>query len=162
MKPQLAAVILIAIAGCAQAQPVYLCVDQDGKKEYRNTGITKNCKRVSLPGLTTVSAPKKAPATGNAKANANAKKPEAAAPKGSSPALKPRDSDRKEILQEELRSEEQKLEKLKAEYKGGEPDRLGGEKNYAKYQERTEKLKVDIERTEKNIEALKREVANIR
>jgi uncharacterized protein YdcH (DUF465 family) len=51
---------------------------------------------------------------------------------------------------------------LKKEYNGGEPERLGNEKNYAKYLDRTEMLKNDIARTEKNTEALKREVTNLK
>ncbi|RJX34204.1 MAG: DUF4124 domain-containing protein [Oxalobacter sp.] len=137
----------------ASVSPVYLCTDANGNKEYRNTGITKGCKKVKLPGLMNVPPSAKRPPiqTENAKF-----------PKVEREAQKKRDNDRKEILESELRSEEEKLNKLKAEYKGGEPDRLGGEKNYAKYQERTAKLKEDIERSEKNVEALKREIGNLR
>ena len=54
------------------------------------------------------------------------------------------------------------LAELKAEYKGDEPDRLGNEKNYAKYQERVATLRDAIGRSERNIEALRREISNIR
>ena len=37
----------------ACASTVYLCTDENGNKEYRNTGITKGCKKINLPGLTT-------------------------------------------------------------------------------------------------------------
>lgn len=181
MKPQLATIILMAaMAGSVHAQSeghtkswssaqratshssssVYLCTDAQGNKEYRNTGITKNCRKVDLPGLTNMPAPKRTPAA------AGAKKAETPSPGGfpkvDGQTQKSRDSDRKEILQDELRTEEEKLAKLKAEYKGGEPDRLGSEKNYAKYLERTAKLKEDVERSEKNVAALKREIANLK
>jgi hypothetical protein len=61
-----------------------------------------------------------------------------------------------------LRSEEKKLAELRGEYKNGEPDRLGNERNYAKYQERVAQLKDNIGRAEKNVDALKREIANIK
>lgn len=75
---------------------------------------------------------------------------------------KARDSDRKQILQDELKTEEQKLAALKKDYNNGEPERRGDERNYAKYQERTNMMKDDISRTEKNIEALKRELSNLK
>ena len=61
-----------------------------------------------------------------------------------------------------MKSEEQKLANLKKEYNNGEPERQGDERNYAKYQERVASMKDDIARTEKNIEALKREIGNLK
>jgi chromosome segregation ATPase len=77
-------------------------------------------------------------------------------------AQRARDDDRRAILDEELRAEEKKLADLRQEYKNGEPDRLGNERNYAKYQERTGRLRDDIGRAERNIDALRREIATIR
>jgi septal ring factor EnvC (AmiA/AmiB activator) len=73
-----------------------------------------------------------------------------------------RDDDRREILNEELRAEEKKLADLKRDFNNGEPERQGNERNYAKYQERVAQMRDDIGRAEKNIEAIKREIANIR
>ncbi len=67
-----------------------------------------------------------------------------------------------QILIEEVRTEESKLSELRREYQNGEPERLGSERNYAKYQERVAQMKDDILRTEKNIEALKREIGNLK
>ena len=61
-----------------------------------------------------------------------------------------------------MKSEEQKLANLKRDYNNGEPDRRGDERNYAKYQDRVASMKEDIDRTEKNIEALKREISNLK
>lgn len=172
MKRQIAiALLFVAAAGCAYAESenekkpsssasqtkrastsaVYLCTDAQGNKEYRNTGITKGCKKINLPGLTSTSSKRPPIQTENAKF-----------PKVDQSAQKKRDNDRKDILKEELKVEEEKLGKLKEEYKGGEPDRQGDEKNFTKYQERTGKLKEDIDRSEKNVEALKREIANLK
>jgi len=161
MKLSFATIFFLAsaVAGNACAQStVYLCTDAKGNKEYTNTAA-KGCKKMDLPGLTTVPAPKK-----GATPSANGKKSDTANnfPKVDDKTQKSRDSDRKQILQDELRIEEEKLAKLKGEYKGGEPDRLGDEKNYAKYQERTAKMKEDVERAEKNVEALKREIGNLK
>ncbi|MBS1170755.1 MAG: hypothetical protein H6R01_1673 [Burkholderiaceae bacterium] len=161
MKRQFAAsLIFTAVAGCAYAaSDVYLCVDKQGRKEYRNTGITKGCKKVALPGLTTVPMPAHRPAQAAAPKKASSP---ANFPKVDGATQKSRDSDRKQILLDEQRAEEQKLANLKKEYNNGEPERQGNEKNYAKYQERVGKMKEDIERSEKNIEALKREIGNLK
>lgn len=137
----------------AQAD-VFLCVDESGKKEYKNTGATKGCKKVDLPGINIIPAPTPA-----------AKKPATSPsgfPKVDDSTQKARDADRKQILLDELRTEEQKLTNLKKDYNNGEPERQGGEKNFSKYQERTTMMKEDISRTEKNIEALNREVGNLK
>jgi hypothetical protein len=72
---------------------------------------------------------------------------------------KARDSDAKQILEAELRKEEERLTTMQKEYNNGEPERLGDERNYAKYQERVATLKANIERKEADIAALKRELA---
>lgn len=72
-----------------------------------------------------------------------------------------RDTEARRILEAELRREEERLAGLQAEYKNGEPDRLGNEKNFAKYQERVASLKASITRTEADIAAIKRELAKL-
>jgi hypothetical protein len=151
--------LFAVVAGYVHAQSdVFLCVDENGRKEYKNTGTTKGCKKIDLPSLSMVPAPKK---TTLQAASKGASSP-ADFPKIDSDTQKARDSDRKQILMDEMRSEEQKLADLNKEYNGGEPERRGDERNYAKYQERVAAMKEDIGRTEKNIEALKREIANLK
>lgn len=162
MKQQLAALMLcVAASGHVSAQSdVYLCIDENGKKEYKNTGATKGCKKIDLPGITTFAAPPvKAPAAG-----ASGKSPVAPVdfPKVDGNIQKERDNDRKQILQKELKTEQQKLENLKKEYNNGVPDRLGSERNYAKYQERVRLMQEDIHRSERNVEALNREISNMK
>lgn len=139
---------------------VYLCIDAKGKKEYRNTGTTKGCKLMDLPRINGVSAPAKTskPATKN---NAAASTPPNF-PKVDADTQKSRDSDRKQILLDEQKAEELKLESLKKEYNNGTPVRRADEFQAYKYVERTTNLKADIERTQKNIEALQREISNLK
>lgn len=75
---------------------------------------------------------------------------------------KARDSDRRKILEDELKATEEKLTGLKKDYKNGEPDRLGEERNYSKYQERVNQMKADITRAEADVNALKREIGNLK
>jgi len=62
------------------------------------------------------------------------------------------------ILQEELRIEESKLKSLQDEYKNGQPDRQGNERNYQKYLDRVARLEQEIMVTTDNIEILKAEL----
>lgn len=156
----LAIVLASVCAAGAHAQSnVYLCVDEHGNKEYKNTGGTKGCKLVDLPGITTVEAPRPRPASASAPRPASTPTD---FPKVDGSTQKARDNDRRQILADELKNEEQKLANLKSEYNNGEPERQGGERNYAKYQERVAAMKQEVERTEKNVEALRREIANLK
>jgi hypothetical protein len=152
----------------AQGDEVYLCVNAQGQREYKNTGNVKGCKKVELMGLTTVPAPKAPPAAPRTAASngSNGSNPGAATPsefpKVDSATQKARDSDRKKILQDELKAEESKLASLRSEYHNGEPERRGDERNAAKYFERVQKMGQDIASAEKNIEALRRELANLK
>lgn len=139
---------------------VYLCIDKNGKKEYKNTGETKGCKKIDLPDINTFAAPPpKAPAA------SPSRKPTATPsdfPKVEGAVQRERDNDRKQILQNELKTEQQKLENLQKEYKNGQPDRLGSERNYAKYQERVKLMEEAMHRSQRNVEALNREIGNMK
>lgn len=131
---------------------VFKCVDRDGNITYGNVGDVKGCKKIDTEAPNTVPFPKpSAPTAGRLPAKAE-----------SSGAQRARDTDRRRILQEELASEEKKLAEMKKEFNGGEPERRGDEKNFARYQERTDKLKADLTRSESNIESLRREISAIR
>ena len=164
-----AACALIAVLAQSSARAdsiVYKCVDKNGRVEF--TDINKSgCKPLDLPGY--IPAPPQAARPSPAPAAAmrqGAARPPAASPSNfprvDTSTQRARDDDRREILNEELRAEEKKLADLRAVFNNGEPERQGNEKNYAKYQERVASMRDDIARAEKNIEALKREIANIR
>ena len=114
---------------------------------------------MDLPGVTTIPAVKKSatPQTVTAKSASPSD-----FPKVDNTVQKARDSDRRQILLDEMKTEEQKLADIRREYNNGEPERRGDERNYAKYQERTATLKDDLARSEKNVEALKRELNNLK
>jgi hypothetical protein len=73
---------------------------------------------------------------------------------------KARDSDARLILEAELRKSETRLAELQKEFNNGEPEMLGPEhRNRQKYLDRIAELKASMERTEKDIAGLKRELA---
>jgi hypothetical protein len=72
-----------------------------------------------------------------------------------------RDSDARRILENELRTETERLAMLQKEYNNGEPERRGDERNYQKYQERVAELKASIARKESDIAALRRELSKL-
>ena len=76
-------------------------------------------------------------------------------------AQRARDADARRILQEELQREEQRLAQLRAEFKNGEPERRGDERNFARYQERVAEMRAAIQRKEADIAALKRELGKL-
>jgi hypothetical protein len=135
---------------------VYMCVDNAGNREYKNTGSVTHCKKVDLPGVTTI------PNTMPRRPSVTAAKSPSDFPRVDDATQKARDNDRKHILTDEMKSEQQKLAGLRAEYNNGQPERRGDERNYAKYQERTASLKDSISRSEKNLEALNRELSNLK
>jgi len=161
----------LTITGAAQAQTtVYKCTDGQGRVEFTDSN-KKGCKALDLPGYipappARAAAP--APAARTASPAANANSAAAATPSPSdfprvdTSQQRARDNDRREILNEELRAEEQKLAEQRREFNNGEPARNGNERNYAKYQERVGQMREDIGRTERNVEALRREIGSIR
>ena len=151
----LASFILCLMVVPVMAQGVFVCVQANGIREYRNNGDMRGCRRLDLEAISTIPAP---PSNQQAKAAAI----DPSFTRIESQIQKRRDQDRLQILMEEVRTEESRLSELRREYQNGEPERLGSERNYAKYQERVALMKDDIQRSEKNIEALKREIGNLK
>jgi hypothetical protein len=163
-------VLMFLAAASARAQTtVYKCTDAEGRVMYTDSATQKGCKAIDIQGA--MSQPARGAAPNLTPAPAGAMRQGAGRPAPATPANFPkvdsyvqrqRDDDRRDILNDELRNEEKKLADLRREFNGGEPERQGNEKNYAKYQERVERLRGDVGRSEKNVEALKREIGNIR
>jgi hypothetical protein len=152
MTRRCAFLLLLCGLPAAHAE-IYICTDAHGKRELTDTK-KPGCKVLDVPGSIAAPAPRNV-------SNAPALAPQHF-PRVDSSQQKARDNERRDILAEELRSEEKKLAELKKDYNGGEPERQGNERNYAKYQERVAGMKENISRSEKNIEALKREMATIK
>ena len=173
-----------------QAQ-IFRCEADNGVPLFQNTPTGRNCKALDLSPLTSIPAPKlpaqAAPrngtsAGGNASGGASGSQGNAAgsasaaaaasgqggsAATGGIPRIeaatqRARDSDRRRIIEDELKREESKLGELKRDFNGGEPERRGDERNYQKYLDRVEQMKADIARSEGNVASLRRELGALR
>ena len=142
----------------AQASQVYRCpgppvlyTDALSPKEAQEKG----CRTIEGSPITVVSPPKpRPPVAGPSNAEGSTVKVD--------PALqKARDSDRRGVLERELREAEAKLAELQKEYANGTPERRGDERNYQKYLDRVAELKASISRQEADIAAIKREIIKL-
>jgi hypothetical protein len=149
--------LLIAGGAHAQAQQVteiYKCVDAKGRATYTND------RREAERQKCEVVARQMNSAQGNPNANGA---------KGARPSDFPREStadrasarDRqRDILEKELATEQAALAKAQQDLAAQEAVRSGDERNYARVEERLQPFKDSVETHQKNIEALRREIAN--
>ena len=142
---------------------IFLCVDDAGRKTYQNTGTAKGCKRVDVQPLVTVPAPRLPAASGNGGIRPAVDQRIAGFPRVEADTQRARDNDRRRILEDELKVEEERLARLRTEFNDGQPERNGDEtRNFARYQERVARMQDDIQRSESNVAALRRELALLR
>ena len=156
-----------ATAVGAQERPVYRCpgnlyTDQYSGKQAAELG----CKTLDGAPVTVVQSSVRRPASGGGEGSRPASGAAPAARASGEMRVDPaqqrsRDSDARRILDAELRKEEERLAALQKDYNGGEPERRGDERNYARYQERVAEMKSAIARKEADIAALKRELAKL-
>lgn len=137
----------LCIAAPASAE-IYKYVDENGRITYTNVP-KKGAKRLDLdPGTAAKNRNNAGPAT---------------FPKVDNQTQKKRDDQRKQILQDELATEEKALADAKTALKEGEAQRTGDEaRNYQKYVDRIKKLKDNVTLHERNIEALKKELGELK
>lgn len=151
---------LAAALGCALVAPAwgdtFKCMDANGRATYTNMKEEtkgKNCT-VVMREISVVPATPARPA-------AAAPSP-AGFPKVDTATQKSRDDSRRRILEEELSGEEKALAEAKAELTRQESIRTGDERNYQRVLDRLQKYKDEVERHEKNVQALKKELSNVK
>lgn len=153
--------LLVQPGAQAQVQGgVYLCIDANGGKVLTDS-YRSGCKSLDIASSIPAPASASAPRRSTPRPSAPVSTP-ADFPKVNNALQKARDNDRRDILTEELASEQRRLSEMRAEYKDGTPDRLGSERNYARYLERVATLRDNIGRAEQNVAALQREISNIK
>jgi hypothetical protein len=139
----------LALPAAAQVTEIYKCVEPSGRSLYtsdKRETAGRKCELVSRQ-VNVVPASK-----GKASPNFPKESPEQRAAA--------RDRQR-QVLQKELATEEQLLEKARKDLADQEAIRTGDEKNYARVEQRLRPFKDSVETHQKNIEALKRELGNL-
>lgn len=167
MKPAavLFALALLAPAAWAQDKPVYKC---PGPPVLYTDAITaqearaKGCRTIEGTPITVIAGPARRPVTAPASA---VRGPGGTLP-GAGERVDPaeqraRDTDRRQILSDELRREEERLVEMRREFNNGEPERRGDERNYQRYLDRVTDLRSAIQRKEGDIAALRREMGKL-
>jgi hypothetical protein len=147
-------------AGAAQAQQevtIWSCKDKEGRTSVTNLRedtAGKTCRVVQQSRVQVV------PAT-TPGAKPGAKAPPTSFPKEDANARASAKARQREILEGELSQEEALLAKARKELNEQEAVRYGDERNYARVLERLQKYKDAVDLHEKNVESLKRELANL-
>jgi len=154
------ALITVLCAATAHAQTVteiFKCKGPDGHWTYtndRNQAERQKCEVVTRQ--VNVAPAQKPAAPRNSTARPNEFPKESAGDRAKA------QSRQREILEKELAQEQASLAKARQELAAQESVRSGDERNYARVEERLRPYKDSIETHEKNIEALKRELSNLR
>jgi len=135
---------------------IYKRVDADGNVTYSSTPI-KGAKKLHLEPLPTMAPPPKV------------RENSSDFPKVDSATQNKRDDARRKILEDELATEQKALEDARLKLKEGQevPEVYKGAngqtfRNVAKYDEKVSALQEDVDSHEKNIEALKTELSNLK
>lgn len=132
---------------------VFKCVDEDGHVTYTNTKPSPKAKCSQLSRDQRVSTvPGRATSTPSP----------AGFPKVDGDTQKARDSDRRKILEQELAAEQKSLEQAKKDLAEQEAIRTGDERNYQRVLDRLQPFKDKVALHERNIEALQKEIRNLR
>ncbi len=151
--------LLSGFAAPARAE-IWECVDSSGNKRFTNVKAeAAGCKPMNLPPVSSVPAPKAAPARpGEARP---------ATTPGSFPKVDPstqqqRDAGRRKILEQELANEERMLEQARKDLAEQESTRLGNERNYQRVLERLEPYRKKVALHEGNVANLRKELSSLR
>ena len=152
--------LLSLLAVPAHSQDIYRC-DVDGRVTYSNVP-TKNCRKIILDPVNLAPAARPAP-----KASTQAPTP-GGFPKVDDQTQKSRDTDRRRILDSELAAEQASAEQAKKDLAEQEATVLpservqGGAISGGKVQERIKPYQDKVSLHQRNIEAIKKEIGNLR
>lgn len=149
----------LALLFCLAASPlaantIYKCTDAAGGTLISNARVDKSCRPVVTGGETTLPAPKMRPASATPSPSGF--------PKVTEDAQKARDNDRRRILEQELVGEQRQLEQAQKDLAEQEAVRHGDERNYQRALDRLQPYKDRVAQHERNLEAIRKELTNLR
>lgn len=151
-------VALCFVVGASAQTKIWRCGNTYTNDEAQ--AKAQGCKLVEGGNVTVVQGTRVngAAAAGGARV-ANAPQSIGPMPRVESGEQKARDTEARGILETELKKAEARQADLLKEFNNGEPEKLGPEhRNHQKYLDRVAELKASIERNEKDIAGLKREL----
>ncbi|MFC4159874.1 DUF4124 domain-containing protein [Chitinimonas lacunae] len=140
--------LLALLLSCVAMADIYKHVDAEGRVTYSNVPM-KGAKRIDMSGLPgSIPAPRSGgSSSGGSRASANPSP--ADFPKVDSATQRSRDLNRRQLLQDEMASEQRLLEQARTELSKATPERAA-------------KLRDDMMHSEKNIEMLQKEINRIK
>ncbi|MBA4217159.1 MAG: hypothetical protein IIA03_13755 [Proteobacteria bacterium] len=160
MLNRLPAVLLALVALAVQAEgTVYRCpgppvlyTDALSAKE----AIEKGCRTIEGTPITVMQSAKP-----RASAAAPSGEVRGADARVDAQQQRTRDDERRRVLQNELRTAEERLANAQREFNNGQAERRGDERNYQKYLDRMAELKDNVGRYEADVQALRREISKL-
>jgi hypothetical protein len=147
------AALIALLALPVSAQTIYKCIDANGSTTYASSRLDKNCKAIVSAPETTLPAPKHKPAASGAPANPSP----SGFPKVQEDTQKARDGDRRHILEQELAAEQRNLDQAKKDLATQEAAPAAGDNR-----ERLAPYKDRVGQHERNIQAIQKEISNLR
>lgn len=153
-RPLLALLFAAGTLPAAAASTIYRCTDENGGTLISNAKVDKSCRAVASGAESNVPAPKIRSAAANPSP--------AGFPRVGEDTQKARDSDRRRILEDELASERKGLDQARKDLAEQEAVRAADEHNSPRGIERLQPYKERIALHERNIEAINKELANLR
>ena len=151
----LATLLFLSTRVC-NADVMYQCIDERGHKSFSNlkpSAKGSNCVSMDLSASSASSSKPSAQSRTETPANF---------PKVDQNSQRARDGDRRRILESELESEQKSLDLSKKQLAEQEELRNGDERNYQRVLDRLQPFKDKIALHERNIEAIQREISNLR
>ena len=144
------ALLIALLPLSASAQTIYKCIDANGGTLISNSRIEKNCKAIASTPENSIPAPPRAKPAGPASAPTPS-----GFPRVQEETQKARDGDRRHILEQELAGEQRNLEQAKKDLLEQETTRGGPSERTAPYRDR-------VGQHERNIQAIQKELANLK
>jgi hypothetical protein len=166
--PALKSLILIAVLLAPVAAQAETCkyVDANGGVIYSNTpnNPPKGAKKVKC--FADVAPPAQSSASPDVPTGSDAPRPRtgpgAGTPRVDGQTQRQRDDSRRQILQQELADEQEKLDEAREKLAEQESYRTGEERNYQKFLDRVQPFRDAVATHERNVEAIQRELANLK
>ena len=151
--------VVAAFAVAMPAAHATICkyLDADGNVVYSNVAPAKGLRKLSCEIADDT------PRRASGAATARASTTPSSFPRVDAQTQRNRDDKRRQVLDDELANEEKLLSEARQAYDSGAPPPLPGEKNDAeKYRQRIARLRQNVQLHERNVEALRKEIATVR